>query len=744
MGAFRSWRSSIAVAGITVVMAVGCTDQDPARPHDPPATPRFSSHNGDLDFVFRRLELTAAPAVAGGHGGLQAVAPLASGHVVVTRADDRFLSVAVGATAVVDGAFTDAAPATPAQNFGAWADGAGGAWLANDKGQLVRYNSGVWSTVTHACGNCQTLAVWGTGPNAVWAAGGDRGSTGNAYIRRFNGVEWSNESVPGNAGGIWGLWGTNRAQWAVGAAGTILRASPAGKWDRVTAPSGVGTATLRDVHGTSANNVWAVGDGGLVLRFNGTSWSVAATLPAAGDLYAVQVFSPTRVYVAGNGLYRFDGTSWTQVIDSALDGLVFNDLRFVNGALFGATAQGALVVGKPFHTVTVETGVAGATVTWVDVKTGNWDVACTDANGRHSFVVEAGAYAFHARNLRICSKEDLTIWPEQTEGKILPTGPAGENRSGVIWYEPEQMAVPLTPASYRAAVKTPLVLNGGATTLPLPFGAGLEISCVLLDEQGLPLSVLETEQVFYMAPLGPDEGLPPIANPLGFPRALGLLVLTIPKGSSEGCVGRGLPADVQYMLETNQVQVGSEMRTYRGAATLNAPRFMPLGPEPLRLRTDYLYDPCGDSQANWDICEMVAFGWSVPPHSDDFIVAAEWLSYMPNGNGNYVLDLRWFDGGTLRELSIRANCTVTSSGSSCSESGGTTPGATVSGTGYFVAPGVAEGKVVWQVTLPGVTTLQFRVRVHSQGQTADSVPDDGWAEAEKPEGPGSNTFIIPG
>ena len=43
-----------------------------------------------------------------------------------------------------------------------------------------------------------------------------------------------------------------------------------------TAVSGV-TSTLRDVWGLDASNIWAVGDGGVILKWNGTAWSAQAS-----------------------------------------------------------------------------------------------------------------------------------------------------------------------------------------------------------------------------------------------------------------------------------------------------------------------------------------------------------------------------------------------------------------------------------------------------------------------------------
>jgi len=113
--------------------------------------------------------------------------------------------------------------------------------------------------------------------------------------------------------------------------------------------------TVRSIGGTSSSNVWVGGDGGMVRRFDGTSWSsvdisactqnpidgvapvsateaflfdqdasgdgvirvsatgcTRTTIPNNENLHAVWATSATDAYVASDGadVYRFDGTNW--------------------------------------------------------------------------------------------------------------------------------------------------------------------------------------------------------------------------------------------------------------------------------------------------------------------------------------------------------------------------------------------------------------------------------------------------
>jgi len=83
----------------------------------------------------------------------------------------------------------------------------------------------------------------------------------------------------------------------------------------------VGT-TLNDVDMLNANYGWAVGAGGVIYRYNGSSW-VSVTSPTGRDLNAVKVLSTTSAWAVGHGgtTIRWNGSSWQNVntgIDSHL------------------------------------------------------------------------------------------------------------------------------------------------------------------------------------------------------------------------------------------------------------------------------------------------------------------------------------------------------------------------------------------------------------------------------------------
>jgi hypothetical protein len=135
-----------------------------------------------------------------------------------------------------------------------------------------------------------------------------------------------------------GVWGTSASNiWAVGDGGTVLHYNGS-QWSAVTSNTAL---HLRDVWGSSANDVWAVGDG-VVIRWNGTQWSAA---PTRENLTATSVWgtSPTNVYVSYSApsfgaVDHFNGTTWS--------------LEQSAGALFtsvsGSSASNVWAVGPVF------------------------------------------------------------------------------------------------------------------------------------------------------------------------------------------------------------------------------------------------------------------------------------------------------------------------------------------------------------------------------------------------------------
>lgn len=130
------------------------------------------------------------------------------------------------------------------------------------------------------------------------------------------------------------VWGSSAANvFAVGDGGTIRR------YDGL-AWGGLNSSTTNDlftVAGTSATDVTAAGLAGTILRFNGSTWT-SQTGATAVYLNAVWSLSPTGVFaVGGSGsTVRYDGAVWTAQASGTAQGLM---------GVWGASSGDVFAVG---------------------------------------------------------------------------------------------------------------------------------------------------------------------------------------------------------------------------------------------------------------------------------------------------------------------------------------------------------------------------------------------------------------
>jgi len=240
--------------------------------------------------------------------------------------------------------------------------GPGDVWVAaaaNGVQQVLHFDGQAW-TVSYQVPSDTQHNVWGlgvAGPGDVWLVGTTWvASDPRGYLVHFDGTSWREAPVAptslytmktvsgrrlavGQNGGLlelgtgaaagWtdlrvgpaetlsGVWGSSPADvWAVGDAGVALHYDGAA----VRAVTTGTTASLKDVWGTGPGDVWAVGDGGTALHFSGT---VSAAVPTGvtTSLDAVFTAAAGDVWVGGASatLLHGDGSSFQPVTVSGLD-----------------------------------------------------------------------------------------------------------------------------------------------------------------------------------------------------------------------------------------------------------------------------------------------------------------------------------------------------------------------------------------------------------------------------------------
>jgi hypothetical protein len=106
------------------------------------------------------------------------------------------------------------------------------------------------------------------------------------------------------------------------------------------------SSLLRGVWGSGANDVYAVGEGGTVLRYDGVRW-YALPNPTTKTLRAVWGTDPTDVYVVGEegSLFRYNGSAWT-TLDSKTTALLIGLSGTRGGGYVFAVGTTATIVSS--------------------------------------------------------------------------------------------------------------------------------------------------------------------------------------------------------------------------------------------------------------------------------------------------------------------------------------------------------------------------------------------------------------
>ena len=182
----------------------------------------------------------------------------------------------------------------------------------------------IWQNTHHKWSGPEPLGGEGQVINGISAARENMvlavGARG--IVHRFDGTNWTPEKsgVSVDLNDVWAgtrapdyrqLDGVPVIAWAVGDNGTAIRRETNGEWRRTVTGSQV---NLRGVSGRSSRRIYAVGDGGTALRWNGTRWQSmdTGTRTRLNDVWT-EANGPL-VAVGDNGLMLHKtGNNWKRV-----------------------------------------------------------------------------------------------------------------------------------------------------------------------------------------------------------------------------------------------------------------------------------------------------------------------------------------------------------------------------------------------------------------------------------------------
>ena len=205
----------------------------------------------------------------------------------------------------------EAGPLAGVELHGVWVSPAGTVWAVGAGGHVVTATDADIA-VTVLPGTPTLRAIAGRGESHPVAVG-DAGA-----IWHGSPSGWESADATEAQGSLEGVWvssdGDSYVAFAVGAGGAVLRGDGtlSGWWKMYAFADGQDvTADLHGVWGADPWTAFAVGDGGRILQYNGKHWA-ALDSGTTADLHAIAGRSGTDVIALGDGVVvRFDGVSWT-------------------------------------------------------------------------------------------------------------------------------------------------------------------------------------------------------------------------------------------------------------------------------------------------------------------------------------------------------------------------------------------------------------------------------------------------
>ena len=254
-------------------------------------------------------------------------------------------------------------------------------FLSGAGGLILEYDVGARRFTEHVGPSNEPIlyGIWAAATDHVWAVGGDPGDPRRGgLIRRFDGVAWeASDTTASRAGGV---------------------------------------PTLFKVWGRSADDIWAVGFGGIALRYDGTAW-VEVSSGTTRTLFTVH---GNEEIVAASGGF-IDGV----IVEDGGDGFIQRNppgTEQMNGVFVAPDGRG-LAVGvagsatlrSPFGWEVQDTGLRTSLdfhAGWVDPEGGLWAVG-----GDLTTALDLGTLAYSGRRQISGELVDVSPCPP---GTLLP------------------------------------------------------------------------------------------------------------------------------------------------------------------------------------------------------------------------------------------------------------------------------------------------------------------------------------
>jgi len=224
-----------------------------------------------------------------------------------------------------------------------WADN-NTVFAVGDKGYAVSIDLDTEDQIDHDTQATEDLrAVWGSSKNDVFAAG-------NAgVIQHYDGTTWTTMDSGMSDDQIFGIWGTGPDNvYAVTRYSSAILHYDGDNWS-TDFIAGESFPSLRAISVTGPNNIFAGGDSGKMIHYDGTEWKEQNT-GFTDRVFGLYCAAEDDVFAATEWgkIYRYDGSVWKLVFNTS-------NMTKVRG-IWGSSANDVYAVGDD------TTGLSGVLV----------------------------------------------------------------------------------------------------------------------------------------------------------------------------------------------------------------------------------------------------------------------------------------------------------------------------------------------------------------------------------------------
>ena len=204
--------------------------------------------------------------------------------------------------------------------LGVWSNGPDDVWAVGEQATALHLTGSKWVSVPAGIaatrparelvgGGTLTpqndlLGVWSSG-GTTWVVGGPE-FPDEGFVLRSTGGAFT-PSLPAVKGRLLCIWGSGpRDVWAAGNNGLLMHFDGA-SWSSLPRQT---TEALNSLWGSGPSDIWAAGNSGTLLHYDGKAWSIANTR-TDGVIFKLFASGPRDVWATGYGpLRHFDGTTW--------------------------------------------------------------------------------------------------------------------------------------------------------------------------------------------------------------------------------------------------------------------------------------------------------------------------------------------------------------------------------------------------------------------------------------------------